>query len=129
MVLGPTGRNFAAGMSGGIAYVLDEDGDFPVRCNQDMSDLESLADQEPEEIEEVRRLIQRHTSYTASTLALEILEDWEQKVARFVKVMPRDYKRVLDALRSAHADGLEGDEAWLQAFRQSIGSEDAVLAK
>ena len=129
VVLGPTGRNFAAGMSGGIAYVLDEDGDFPVRCNQDMSDLESLADQEPEEIEEVRRLIQRHTSYTASTLALEILEDWEQKVARFVKVMPRDYKRVLDALRSAHADGLEGDEAWLQAFRQSIGSEDAVLAK
>ena len=76
VVLGKTGRNFAGGMSGGVAYVLDRDGDFHIRCNREQCDLERLED--PVEISEVKGMIQKHAEYTGSTLALEILEDWEK---------------------------------------------------
>jgi glutamate synthase domain-containing protein 3 len=94
VVIGPTGRNFAAGMSGGIAYVYDEDGTFRYRCNQDMVTLESLFD--PEDIQLIRRMIENHLKYTHSPVAKAILSDWGNELRRFVKVMPNDYRRVLE---------------------------------
>lgn len=117
VVLGPTGRNFAAGMSGGVAYVLDEAGDFATRCNQQMVGLEALED--AEEINDLRQLIQSHLDYTASQKAAQVLTHWEAMVPKFVKVMPRDYKRVLQALAKALADGLSGDEALSAAFEEN----------
>ena len=93
VVLGSTGRNFGAGMSGGIAYVLDEDGDFAKRCNMEMVDLEPL--EEPEDLELVKGLLERHIGYTGSTVAERLVRDWPAAAARFKKVMPRDFKRVL----------------------------------
>jgi len=103
VVLGGTGRNFAAGMSGGIAYVLDRAGDFPRRCNLGMVDLERL--DRAEDIELVRDLIRRHVQATGSRHARAVLDDWVSAQPRFVKVMPRDYKRVLGAEARARAEG------------------------
>src|SRR5208282_2022046 len=89
IVLGRTGRNFAAGMSGGIGYVLDEAGDFATRCNQDLVGLGKLAD--PDEIEDVWKLVQRHQAYTKSERAAKILANWQNLVPKFVKVLPKDY--------------------------------------
>ncbi|HXH83893.1 MAG TPA: glutamate synthase large subunit, partial [Candidatus Tectomicrobia bacterium] len=105
VVLGRTGRNFAAGMSGGIAYVLDLDGDFPRRCNPGMVDLEPL--DQAEDIACVRDLIERHVALTGSTYARRMLDDWIALRPRFVKVMPRDYRRVLQAYARARAEGRE----------------------
>jgi glutamate synthase (ferredoxin) len=93
VILGPTGRNFAAGMSGGIAYVYDAEGDFHIRCNKEMVDLEKLDDKE--DIDLVHGLIERHLEYTGSTVAKGMLERWPAIAEKFVKVMPRDYKRAL----------------------------------
>ncbi|HUD48991.1 MAG TPA: glutamate synthase large subunit [Candidatus Baltobacteraceae bacterium] len=114
VILGQTGRNFAAGMSGGVAYVLDETGDFPVRCNQQMVQLEKL--EEAEEAEEIRQMIHRHAQYTRSQRAFKILALWEQMLPKFVKVMPKDYKRALQSLRRAKEAGLDGDQAIMAAF-------------
>jgi glutamate synthase (ferredoxin) len=114
VVLGPTGRNFAAGMSGGVAYVLNEAGDFRRRCNLQMVGLEPL--QDPEEIEQVWKLVQRHQAYTHSALAVRLLANWQQTVAKFVKVMPKDYKRVLQSLRRVKELGLSGEQAIMAAF-------------
>ena len=95
IVLGPTGRNFAAGMSGGIAYVLDEAGDFDVRCNQELVDLEPVV--EPEDIEELRAMVQKHRKYTGSANAARVLDDWDRFLTKFVKIYPRDYRRVIEA--------------------------------
>jgi glutamate synthase domain-containing protein 3 len=99
VVLGPTGRNFAAGMSGGVAYVLDDDGRFAGRCNMALVSFEELDD---EDVGSLRELISEHERRTGSTVAAGLLEDWESALERFVKVMPNDYRRVLDA-RSAQA--------------------------
>jgi glutamate synthase (ferredoxin) len=112
-VIGRTGRNFAAGMSGGVAYILDETGDFPTRCNQQMVGLEKP---EAEEIEELRLMIKRHADYTRSQKAFKVLALWEEMAPKFVKVMPKDYKRVLQALKKAREDGLSGDDALNAAF-------------
>jgi glutamate synthase (ferredoxin) len=113
VVLGLTGRNFAAGMSGGVAYVLDEAGDFALRCNAQMVGLERV---ESEEAEELRLLIKRHADLTKSQKAFKVLALWEEMVPKFVKVMPKDYKRVLQAIRNAENDGLSGDDALNAAF-------------
>jgi glutamate synthase domain-containing protein 3 len=97
VVIGPTGRNFAAGMSGGIAYVLDLDGDFPMRCNREMIDLETVdAGSDDETL--VRGLLASHVRYTGSSVAEQVLDDWNDSRARFVKIMPRDYRRMLGVL-------------------------------
>ncbi len=93
VVLGPTGRNFAAGMSGGIAYVWDHDGQFATRANRAMVELETMAAEA--DIEELRDLIERHQRYTGSAVAERLLADWDTALSQFVKVMPTDYKRVL----------------------------------
>ena len=94
VVLGATGLNFAAGMSGGVAYVLDEDGGFAGRCNMGMVGFEALA---PEDVSELRALIEEHLARTGSPVAARVLGDWDGLLGRgaFVKVMPHDYKRVL----------------------------------
>ena len=92
-VLGPTGRNFAAGMSGGIAYVLDEDSTFHRRCNPSMVDLEEVRTRRDRET--LRDLIEAHVEYTDSARGREILADWAKYLPLFVKIMPRDYKRAL----------------------------------
>ncbi|MCH8320586.1 MAG: hypothetical protein IH790_06505, partial [Acidobacteria bacterium] len=94
VILGPTGRNFAAGMSGGIAYVWDTASDFKENCNLEMVELEGLEDEE--EIAELRELIERHQQYTGSTVAEKVLEQWESVLPQFVKVMPTDYKRFME---------------------------------
>ncbi|MGB8355146.1 MAG: glutamate synthase large subunit [Chthoniobacteraceae bacterium] len=113
VVIGKTGRNFAAGMSGGVAYILDEAGDFATRCNQQMVGLEKA---DAEEIEDLRLMIKRHADYTKSQKAFKVIALWEEMAPKFVKVMPKDYKRVLQALKKAEQDGLTGDEAMNAAF-------------
>jgi glutamate synthase (NADPH/NADH) large chain len=106
VVIGPTGRNFAAGMSGGSAFVFDELGEFPQRCNLEMVDLEPL--REPEDLDLVRDLLIQHAGYTGSTVAARILNDWAWAVEKFVKVMPVDYRRVLEEQKKeAEAKRLE----------------------
>jgi glutamate synthase (ferredoxin) len=117
IVLGRTGRNFAAGMSGGIAYILDEAGDFSGRCNMELVALEKLTD--PNEIEEVWKLIQRHRTFTESERAARILANWQEFVPKFVKVMPKDYSRVLKLLKKAEENGLSGDDAIMAAFEEN----------
>lgn len=92
VILGDTGRNFAAGMSGGIAYVYDVKGTFPENCNKEMVDLDPVEDQDTEEL---RKLIQNHLHYTGSSVARFLLDDFENQLKYFVKVFPRDYKKVL----------------------------------
>jgi len=118
VVLGRTGRNFAAGMSGGIAYVLDEDESFAGRCNGEMVELEELCD--PQEIETVRGMLQRHFEYTNSTVAKRLLDNWESAVRHFAKVMPKDYKRMLAAFARVAQEGLSGDEAAMAAFETNM---------
>jgi glutamate synthase (ferredoxin) len=117
VVLGPTGRNFAAGMSGGIAYVLDETGDFPARCNREMVKLFPLDD--PVEIDEVQAMIRSHAEYTRSERAWKVLALWEQLVPRFVKVYPNDYRRVIETQKRFKASGLSEEEAIMAAFEEN----------
>ncbi len=114
VVLGLTGRNFAAGMSGGVAFVLDEKGDFATRCNTSMADLEKVTEQE--DIDGLYELIKKHADLTKSQKAFKVIALWEEMLPKFVKVMPRDYARVLKALKKANDDGLTGDEALNAAF-------------
>ncbi len=99
VIIGPTGRNFGAGMSGGIAYVYDPHSDFAGRCNREMVTLEPL--EEAEDLELVHGLLERHLQYTGSTVASGLLQTWPAVAARFVKVMPNEYRRVLKQQREA----------------------------
>ena len=117
VVLGRAGRNFGAGMSGGIGYVLDESGDFARRVNPQMVGIEKLED--AKEIAAVRAMIQKHLDYTKSERAKLILARWDQFVPKFVKVLPKDYKRMLACIERAQAQGLTGDEAIMAAFEEN----------
>jgi glutamate synthase (ferredoxin) len=109
VVIGSTGRNFAAGMSGGAAFIFDEDGTFPSRCNREMVDLEKFED--PADIEVVRDLLIQHAGYTGSTVAKRLLSDWDWAVTKFVKVMPVDYRRVLQEQKKKAAEALAAKPA------------------
>jgi glutamate synthase (ferredoxin) len=117
VILGQTGRNFGAGMSGGIAYVLDENGDFATNVNPQMVLLEKLVDSA--EILQVRQMIERHVEHTSSGLAKQVLDEWDASVPRFVKVIPKDYKRMLACIARAEEQGLVGDEAIMVAFEEN----------
>jgi glutamate synthase (NADPH/NADH) large chain len=93
VILGPTGRNFAAGMSGGVAYVWDPDDALLANCNLGMVELERI--ESDEDADELRELIEMHQNHTGSTVAEKVLDNWDETLAQFVKVMPTDYKRVL----------------------------------
>ena len=112
VVIGPTGRNFAAGMSGGEAYVLANKEEFKILCNQDMVDLDDLDDDDKQVVND---LLQKHFNYTNSTVAENILKNWNVFQNKFVKVMPKDYKRVLTAMKRANAEGTSVDEAVMEA--------------
>jgi glutamate synthase (ferredoxin) len=117
VVLGPTGRNFAAGMSGGIAYVLDEDGTFPRNCNLEMVKLFRLDD--ADEIEFVHEMIHQHAEYTHSERSRQVLADWPNMVPLFVKVYPNDYRRVIETQKRFKASGLSDEEAVMAAFEEN----------
>jgi glutamate synthase (NADPH/NADH) large chain len=125
VVIGRTGRNFAAGMSGGVAYVLDESsadgaagGGFERVCNKEMVQLFPLSD--PAEIETVRRLIERHAEYTSSPRARALLDDWPTTVSRFIRVVPNDYRRVIEAQARMRERGLSHEEAEMAAFDENV---------
>jgi glutamate synthase (NADPH) large chain len=100
VILGSTGRNFAAGMSGGIAYVYDPNAQFPENVNKEMVDLENCTE---EDVASLHSLITKHFNYTRSEKAMNILQNWEEAIKSFVKVMPRDYKRVLEERKAKSA--------------------------
>ncbi|WP_169083598.1 glutamate synthase large subunit [Paenibacillus sp. PL91] len=114
VILGNTGRNFGAGMSGGVAYVYDEKGDFYNHCNLEMVLLERLEDSL--DIAELRGLIESHVQYTESAIGSRILNDWDVALSKFVKVIPKDYKRMLEQIRKVEDTGLVGEAALLAAF-------------
>src|SRR5262249_22311634 len=105
IVLGKTGRNFAAGMSGGFAYVLDEDGDFEKRVNLGMVELEALS---PEDAAFVASIIQEHRERTGSQKAAALLSDWERTLVRMLKVVPLEYRRVLEEMHRDKARSSPG---------------------
>jgi glutamate synthase (NADPH/NADH) large chain len=112
VVLGRTGRNFAAGMSGGVAYIYDPEGEFPGNLNAEMVELESL---DEDDYEWLHGMIQAHVDATDSAVGQRILGDWSQHQRHFAKVMPRDYKRVLQAIAEAERDGVDVDKAIMAA--------------
>ncbi len=113
VIIGPTGRNFAAGMSGGMAYVYDPDKRFPALCNKEMVDLEELsADADKEE---VVSLLKNHVRFTQSPVAQNILDQWKTHCTNFVKVIPKDYKTVLQAIETARRTGVPEDQAIMEA--------------
>jgi glutamate synthase (ferredoxin) len=124
VVLGPTGRNFAAGMSGGIAYVLDESGTFPRNCNLEMVKLFKLED--AAEIEIVREMIRKHAEYTKSERSWQVLALWDEMVPKFVKVYPNDYRRVIETQEQFKGSGLSEEEAVMAAF--GLNAQDLARA-
>ena len=119
IVLGATGRNFAAGMSGGVAYVLDLAGDFNDRLNRDMVNTYELIESDNEEISKVHDQIEKHVEYTGSPRGRWILDNWNEILPKFVKVLPRDYERMLNAFRTVEEQGLSGDDAAMAAFEEN----------
>jgi len=118
VVLGPTGRNFGAGMSGGIAYVLDVDGKFRSRLNDEMVALDELDDDDRGFLIDV---VRRHKELTGSAVAERLLASWSVAVSRFRKVMPLDYKRVLGVMKQAETDGLDEDQTMQRVMEASHG--------
>ena len=113
VILGETGRNFAAGMSGGVAYIYDKNGDFETRCNTEMVSIEGIEDEDQNIL---NSMIQKHLDYTDSSVARDLLDNWADSIAKFVKVMPNDYKRMLQNIQRVTESGLSGDEAMMAAF-------------
>ena len=105
VILGPTGRNFAAGMSGGVAYVWDREGDFNMKCNLALVELEDVVD--AEDLAELRELTEAHLAHTGSTVAQYVLDNWDDVITQMVKVMPTDYKRVLMEQKASEAEASE----------------------
>ena len=114
-VLGPTGRNFAAGMSGGIAYLYDPDGNLPANLNTEMVDAEAFADFDAADLAWLHEMLGAHVAATDSTVAKRILANWPVRQRDFVKVMPRDYKRVLRVIAEAEAAGVDPNPAIMEA--------------
>jgi glutamate synthase domain-containing protein 3 len=128
VVLGPTGRNFAAGMSGGIAYVLDIEDTFAERCNSELVELETP---EAEDFEEIHALVEEHCDRTGSAVATRVLAEWDALVGCWVKVMPTDYRRALaeQAAKSAHdVAGLNGRPAAHERHAGSEASHETAVA-
>ena len=119
--LGKTGRNLGAGMSGGVAYIYDEDGDFIQKnLNPDMVNVYQLVECEDTEIAMVKSKIEKHVEYTESARGQQILKSWNTALGKFLKIMPQDYERVLQALKRAEQSGLEGDDAINAAFEENV---------
>jgi|TARA_B110000037_G_scaffold213074_1_gene267040 glutamate synthase (ferredoxin) len=126
IVLGSTGRNFAAGMSGGVAYVYDIDGKFEDRLNHSMVNLYRLVECGDEDIASVKAEIEKHLALTGSNRAKEILDNWDRELPKFHKVFPRDYERMLACFKKVEEQGLSGDEAAMAAFEQNMADTSRV---
>lgn len=127
VVLGDVGQNFGAGMSGGIGYILPSDEEkFKAQCNMEMIQFEKLSD--ATEIESVRQLIIQHLEETDSSYALDVLAKWEQFVPQFVKVVPVDYKEMLEKIDEYKLNGLTYDNAAMQAFVEVTGSQKKLVS-
>ena len=122
VILGKTGRNFAAGMSGGLAYIYDSDKSFPACCNMEMVELYPIDEQD----HILKELIENHFEYTASPKAAEILANWETAKTDFIKVYPKEFHAVNDALKEFQAQGLAGDKLLHAAFEKVIGTKKEV---
>ncbi|MGK0176154.1 MAG: glutamate synthase (ferredoxin) [Lentimonas sp.] len=119
--LGTTGRNLGAGMSGGVAYIYDEAGDFVQKSlNADMISVYQLVECDDAEIALVKGKIEKHVEYTESVRGQQILKNWTAALGKFLKIMPQDYERVLLAVKRAEQSGLEGDEAINAAFEENV---------
>ncbi|WP_061809511.1 glutamate synthase large subunit [Rossellomorea vietnamensis] len=125
VVLGLTGRNFAAGMSGGVAYVLDEDETFRSRCNQELVLVQPLFD--PEEMQDVYDMIERYVHYTSSNNGKKILANWESYVSKFVRVIPKSYLKMRERISELENSGLEKFDAEMAAFEEGTKEEKKVL--
>jgi glutamate synthase (ferredoxin) len=101
-------------MSGGVAYVFDERDEMSVKCNTDMVSLQALT--EPDEIEYIKTMLQRQLDATQSNYAQRILANWEENLPKFVRVMPKDYERMLKLFEEVESSGLSGEEALMAAF-------------
>lgn len=117
VVLGATGKNFAAGMSGGVAYVLNVANDFPVKCNQEQVYLNPIQDEA--ELQTVYQLIQKHVHYTNSAYGKRVLDSWEEMSRKFVRVIPKDYLEMQERIRYLQESGLSKHKAALLAFEES----------
>ncbi len=120
VVLGSVGRNFGAGMSGGVAYVYNADGEFEKKCNKQLVSLESVS--YDEDISELREMIQKHCEYTGSLKGKQILGDFDNEVKNFVKVIPFDYKKVINEIKKCSENGMSDDDAKMEAFEVVIGA-------
>jgi glutamate synthase (NADPH) large chain len=122
VILGDTGKNFGAGMSGGIAYVLaDNENEFVAFANEQMVSFESLTDKD--EINQVKTLVQNHFNYTESAKANYVLENWEDVAKRFIKVIPHDFKRMIEKIEEEKAYGLTDAEAAMRAFQVNVSQD------
>ena len=117
-VLGKTGRNFGAGMSGGIAYVYNKSGEFEQNCNKELVLLSSVS--QLKDIDELHTMLENHLRYTQSTVAKQILDNWETELNYFVKVIPKDYKTVMEILEQEQQKGIPQEEAFMHAFEEAI---------
>ena len=114
VILGRTGKNFAAGMSGGIAYVLDEDSDLYKKVNKEMVSIEKLTNKY--DVEELKKMIQDHVKYTNSVKGKEVLEHFEEYLLKFKKIIPNDYKRMMNTIVQMEEKGLSSEQAQIEAF-------------
>ena len=127
VILGPTGRNFAAGMSGGVAYVYDPTGTFADKCNLEMVDLFKLGEAGDDAV--LKEMIEKHLAYTDSLKAAELLNDWENAQKHFVKVYPREYHEMVRVTEELAKTGLKGDELIEKAFIEVIGEQTVPAGK
>jgi len=124
IVLGETGKNFAAGMSGGVAYVLDMTNDFRVKCNQAQVYLDPIQDES--ELQLVHQMIEKHVQYTHSPLGERVLNSWADMSKKFVRVIPRDYLEMQERIKRLQAAGLSENQAALRAFEESQKAVKAI---
>jgi glutamate synthase domain-containing protein 3 len=124
VVLGRTGRNFAAGMSGGVAFVLDEDGTLARRCNLGLVELEGVADREDAAL--LRRLVRQHARLTGSVRARRLLQDWETALSRFVRVIPVEYRQILEKQAAERQQRDSRDQHWQTTRGNGDGRSEGV---
>ncbi|MDR2493260.1 MAG: hypothetical protein LBD25_07405, partial [Coriobacteriales bacterium] len=120
LILGPVGRNFGAGMSGGVAYVLDEAGDFAGRCSTGNLSVKKL---DIADTGHVQEMLERHHCHTGSVKAHRLLDDFSTASRQFVKIVPHDYQNVLEAMEQARQGGMDDDEAMLFAYNAVVASK------
>ena len=116
VVLGPTGKNFAAGMSGGIAYVLDLDSDLYKKVNKSMVKIERVSDKY--DVQELKSMIKEHVAYTNSEIGKEILDHFKDYLPKFKKIIPEDYEKMMSAILQMEEKGLSAEQAKIEAFNQ-----------